>query len=159
MVVKMSRSEDNYRTELIQKINARIPKPYRAYNSMDVKFETDDPKAKKIGKRREFDVVILEEDFVSDRKINPTRVEIAVETKKLGSKESDQSAGRCFVAFPNVHMRNEFRNNLYHRTRFAREIINAEIGDNGLRRSPIDRKTVKRIINDKKMPTTNAKKH
>jgi len=100
----MSRTEDSYRTELINEINSSLLAPYRAYNSMQIKIINDDEKKKELNaEKREFDIVILDNAYVSDKKINPSRIEFVIETKKLNSKEDGiKQAEDAFVAFPSL---------------------------------------------------------
>ncbi|GAH41290.1 unnamed protein product, partial [marine sediment metagenome] len=74
---------------------------------------------------REFDIVILDEAFVSDREINPDRIEFAVETKPLGSTFTGISqAEDAFTAFPNliITYATNFGNELYKREKDNPEI-------------------------------------
>lgn len=117
----MSRSEDSYRTDLINAINAKLPNPYKAYNSQSIIIDKDDKRIAILKKlKREFDVIIVDTNFTSDKKINTDRIEIAIETKKLGSEciGIDQ-AEDAFTAFPNlVHtFATNFESKLYHRKR------------------------------------------
>ncbi|KKL83669.1 hypothetical protein LCGC14_1972400, partial [marine sediment metagenome] len=125
-VISIPRSEDDYRTELIKEINARIPHPYKAYNSKTVTFEKDDPRVAVLkALKREFDVVILDEAFVSEREINPDRIEFVIETKPLDSTFTGISqAEDAYTAFPNllITYATNFGNKLYKREKDSPEI-------------------------------------
>lgn len=125
-MIFIPRSEDDYRTELIKEINARIPHPYKAHNSKTIILNKDDPRVGFLkALKREFDIVILDEGFVSDREINPDRIEFAVETKPLGSKFTGISqAEDAFTAFPNliITYATNFGNELYKREKNNPEI-------------------------------------
>ena len=120
------RSEDDYRTELIDEINARIPHPYKAHNSKTIILDRNDPRVEVLNAlKREFDIVILDEAFVSDREINPDRIEFAVETKPLDSTFTGISqAEDAFTAFPNliITYATNFGNELYKREKDNPEI-------------------------------------
>ncbi len=125
-MIYIPRSEVDYRTELIKEINARLPRPYKAHNSKTVSFDKEDPRIKDLKAfKREFDVVIIDEGFVSDSEINPDRIEFAIETKPLGSKFSGISqAEDAFTAFPNLKITyaTKFGTELYKRERDNPEI-------------------------------------
>lgn len=125
-MIPVPRSEDDYRTELIKEINARLPHPYKAHNSKTITFDKNDPRVAVLkALKREFDIVILDEAFVSDREINPDRIEFAVETKPLGSTFTGISqAEDAFTAFPNliITYATNFGNDLYKREKDNPEI-------------------------------------
>ena len=125
-MISVPRSEDDYRTELIKEINARLPHPYKAHNSKTITFDKNDPRVAVLkALKREFDIVILDEAFVSDREINPDRIEFAVETKPLDSTFTGISqAEDAFTAFPNliITYATNFGNELYKRERDNPEI-------------------------------------
>jgi len=125
-VISVPRSEDDYRTELIKEINAHIPHPYKAHNSKTITFDKNDPRVAVLkALKREFDIVILDEAFVSDREINPDRIEFAVETKPFGSTFTGISqAEDAFTAFPNliITYATNFGNDLYKREKDNPEI-------------------------------------
>ncbi len=118
-MISIPRSEDDYRTELITEINARLPKPYKAYNSKTVTFDKDDPRVAVLkASKREFDIIIVDKDYVSESETNTDRIEFAVETKPLGSNLSGISqAEDAFTAFPNLKITyaTNFGNELYKR--------------------------------------------
>ena len=125
-MIPVPRSEDDYRTELIKEINARLPHPYKAHNSKTITFDKNDPRVAVLkALKREFDIVILDEAFVSDREINPDRIEFAVETKPLGSTFTGISqAEDAFTAFSNLKITyaTNFGNKLYKREKNNPEI-------------------------------------
>lgn len=125
-MIPIPRSEDDYRTELIKEINARLPHPYKAHNSKTITLNKNDPRVAVLkALKREFDIVILDEAFVSDREINPDRIEFAIETKPLGSTFTGISqAEDAFTAFPNmiITYATNFGNELYKREKDNPEI-------------------------------------
>ena len=125
-MISIPRSEDDYRTELIKEINARLPRPYKAHNSKTITLDKNDLRVAVLkALKREFDIVILDEAFVSDREINPDRIEFAVETKPLGSTFTGISqAEDAFTAFPNliITYATNFGNKLYKREKNNPEI-------------------------------------
>lgn len=125
-MISIPRSEDDYRTELIKEINSRLPHPYKAHNSKTVKFDKDDPRVSVLKAiKREFDIVIIDEAYVSEHEINPDRIEFAVETKPLDSPFTGISqAEDAFTAFPNliITYATNFGNELYKRERDNPEI-------------------------------------
>ncbi len=125
-MISIPRSEDDYRTELIKEINARLPNPYKAHNSKTITLDKNDPRIAVLkAVKREFDIVILDEAFVSDSEINPDRIEFAIETKPLGSNFTGISqAEDAFTAFSKllITYATNFGNNLYKRERNNPEI-------------------------------------
>ncbi len=121
----MSLSEDSYRTDLIQKLNSKLPNPYKAVNSLNLSISSEDERYKHLKKlRREFDVIILDDTFIDKKKVNVERVEYAIETKKLGSScIGIGQAEDAFVAFPflKITYATNFEGGLYRRERDSAE--------------------------------------
>lgn len=101
-------------------MNSKLPKPYHAHNSKTITFDKGDRRADLIGEKREFDIFIIDENFVNERNVNLDRIEIIIETKPLNSKlDGIDQAEDAFTAFPFLKetFATSFGNSLYHRSR------------------------------------------